>query len=84
MCVFVMVWQALLCMEPIYFIRWTTARQLISLVPARFEANSSIEDTISNTKCHSEQIESQKMNVFYGWNTQFLARKIKIIAKIFF
>ena len=45
-CVFVMLWQALLCMEPIYFIKWTTARQLISLVPARFEANSSIEDTV--------------------------------------
>ena len=56
LCVFVMLWQALLCMEPIYFIGWTTATQLISLVPARSEANSSIEDIVSNAKCQSNQI----------------------------
>ena len=50
LCVFVMLWQALLCMENIYFIRWTTARHLISLVPTRFEAKSSIEDTVPNAK----------------------------------
>ena len=55
LCVFVMLWQALLCMEHIYFIRWTIARQLISLVPTRFEANSGIEDTVSNAKWQSDQ-----------------------------
>ena len=66
LCVFVMLWQVLLCMEHIYFIKWTTARQPISLVPARFEANSSIEDTVSNAKWQSDKNKSQKKNLFYG------------------
>ena len=49
LCVFVMLWQGLLCMEP----------------------SNSIKRKMS-----VGQNLTAKNNLFYGWNTQFLARKL--------
>ena len=46
----------LLALTPTCRPNWSLPRRRLgSLVPARFEANGSIEDTISNAKCRSDQ-----------------------------